>query len=49
MNTISILCHKVNRHFTRFRGNAFDFQYIKNAPQRCASLSNRLKLVLKHP
>ncbi len=32
-----------------FRANAFESQYRENAPRRRVSLSNRLKLVLKHP
>jgi hypothetical protein len=31
------------------RVNAFESQYRENAPRRHISLSNRLKLVLKHP
>jgi hypothetical protein len=31
------------------RANAFESQFRENAPRRRISLSNRLKLVLKHP
>ena len=32
-----------------YRENAFESRYRENAPRRHVSLSNRLKLVLKHP
>ena len=40
---------KARSMLKRSRANAFESQYKENASRRRASLSKRLKLVLKHP
>jgi len=42
-------CLCVNHLQDHYGANEFESQYSENAPRRRISLSNRLKLVLKHP